>query len=85
MKSIILFPVLLCVGCVMCGIYGALHNQISYTVSPSFFHLDLFDRFETPETLQNRFGASIVGWQSSWWMGLFVCTPILLVGLIVPY
>jgi len=80
----VLFPVLLCLGCILCGIYGALHNQISYSVSPDFFHFDLFDRFDTPEMLRNRLGASLVGWQGTWWMGFFVCIPVLLVGLILP-
>lgn len=68
----------------MCGVYGALHNQISHTVSPSFFDFDLFLRFDTPELLRNRLGASVVGWQASWWMGLLLGPPIVLVGLIIP-
>ena len=84
MQKLLLIPVLLFVGCVMCGVYGALHNQISYTVSPSFFDFDLFLRFDTPEPLRNRLGASFVGWQASWWMGLFLGPPIVLIGLIIP-
>lgn len=80
----VLFPVLLCLGCILCGVYGALHDQVSYTLSPDFFHYGLFNHFDIPEALRNRLGASIVGWQGSWWMGLFVCTPVLLVGLILP-
>lgn len=80
----VLFPALLCLGCILCGVYGAVHNQISYTVSPDFFHFQLFDLFDTPEALRNRLGASLVGWQGTWWMGFFVCTPVLLVGLILP-
>ena len=79
-----LFPVLLAAGCVISGVYGALHNQISYSVSPDYFDAFKFIQFDIPEGLQNRIGASIVGWQASWWMGLLMGTPVLLVGLLMP-
>ena len=34
MIKVALVPVLLIVACLLAGVYGALHNQISYTVSP---------------------------------------------------
>lgn len=84
MEKTLLFPALLAVGCVISGLYGALHNQISYTVSPDYFHAFKFDQFGIPEDLQNRFGAAIVGWRASWWMGLIIGVPVLLIGLIMP-
>jgi hypothetical protein len=79
-----LFPVLLAAACLIAGLYGALHNQISYTVSPDYFHALKFQQFDIPEHLQGRQGASIVGWYASWWMGLVIGIPVLLVGLILP-
>jgi len=29
-------------------------------------------------------GAAIVGWQASWWMGILIGIPILLVGMVMP-
>jgi hypothetical protein len=84
MQKLALFPVLLVAGCLVSGLYGALHNQISYTVSPDYFHAFKFHQFGIPEGLRGRFGASIVGWQASWWMGLLIGVPVLLVGLILP-
>jgi hypothetical protein len=72
------------VGCILCGLYGSVHNQLSYTVSPGFFENDLFYRFNTQASHRNRLGASIVGYQSTWWMGLFIAPPIALVGLLLP-
>jgi hypothetical protein len=60
------------------------HNQISYTVSPDYFFAFKFHQFAIPEDLRNRIGASMVGWQASWWMGLIIGVPVLLVGLILP-
>src|SRR5205814_10033702 len=84
MGKVALFPVLLIAACLTAGLYGALHNQISYTVSPDYFHAFKFHQFGIPEQLRGRVGASIVGWHASWWMGLFIGVPVLLVGLILP-
>jgi hypothetical protein len=84
MGKVLLFPVLLASGCLVSGLYGALHNQISYTVSPDYFHAFKFHQFRIPEELHGRVGASIVGWYASWWMGLLIGIPVLIVGLILP-
>jgi hypothetical protein len=84
MTKAALFPALLIAACLIAGLYGALHNQISYTVSPEYFHQFKFDQFDIPESFRNRFGASLVGWHASWAMGLLVGVPILFLGLIMP-
>ena len=84
MEKLFLIPLLLAAGCIISGLYGAFHNQISYTVSPDYFHAFKFDQFGIPEEMRNRIGAAIVGWHASWWMGLLIGVPILLVGLILP-
>ena len=84
MLKLALFPVLLIAGCLVAGVYGAVHNQISYTVSPDYFYAFKFHQFAIPCDLRNRIGASIVGWYASWWMGLVIGVPVLLIGLILP-
>jgi hypothetical protein len=84
MAKLALFPLLLIAGCVVSGLYGALHDQISYSVSPDYFHAFKFYQFDIPERLQNRLGAGLVGWLASWWMGVFIGMPVLLAGLIMP-
>jgi hypothetical protein len=79
-----LFPLLLAAACVTAGLYGALHNQLSYTVSPEYFHEIKFRQFSTPPWLHGRAGASLVGWHASWWMGALIGVPVLIVGLILP-
>ena len=39
-------PVLLVFGCVIAGVYGALHDQISFTVSPDYFFAFKFHQFQ---------------------------------------
>jgi hypothetical protein len=84
MEKFALFWALLVVGCLLAGLFGAVHNQISYTVSPDYFGAFKFDQFGIPEALRGRLGASLVGWHASWWMGIFLGVPVLLVALIFP-
>jgi hypothetical protein len=81
MAKLALTLVLLPAGCLFAGVYGAAHDQVSYSVSPDYYHAYKFDQFEVPEGLRDRRGAAIVGWEASWWMGLFVGVPVLLLGL----
>jgi hypothetical protein len=78
------FPVLLVAACVVAGAYGAVHNQVLYTVSPEVFEEFVFPQFNMPQHLRNRAGASLVGIQSSWWMGLVIGLPVLLIALTLP-
>ncbi len=84
MQKLWLFPVLLALGCCVAGLYGAAHNQISYTVSSEYFTEFKFQRFGIPEEWPQRVGASVVGWQASWWMGLVIGVPILSLALLLP-
>jgi hypothetical protein len=84
MAKLALFPLLLAAGCVIAGQYGAVHDQISYSVSPDYFHSFKFRQFDVPAEYHNRLGAAIVGWHATWWMGLLIGIPILIVALILP-
>lgn len=57
-------------ACAIAGVYGAVHNQVSYTVSPDYFHAFKFDQFEFSAAWRHRGGASVVGFLASWWTGL---------------
>lgn len=53
------------------GVFGALHNQISYTVSSEYFTRFKFVQFGLVDSdLPARVRASIVGVLASWWMGI---------------
>lgn len=75
---------LIIVACLAAGVYGMLHNQISYTVSPEYFTQFKFVQFALPLEQQNRWGASIVGWRASWWMGIIISIILIPLGLIMP-
>jgi hypothetical protein len=83
MIRLALLPLALLFACMIAGAYGALHDQISYTVAPSYYHDFKFIQFAIEPALHNRLGASIVGWNASWWMGFLIGLPLYLVGLFV--
>ena len=63
------------------GLFGALHNQVSYRVSPDYFHGFKFQQFAVSPYFLNPAGASLVGIGASWWMGLLLGIPIAVVAL----
>ncbi|MFZ5963447.1 hypothetical protein ACOXXX_10885 [Thalassococcus sp. BH17M4-6] len=75
------FALLLVSAAVAAGLFGALHNQLSYSVGASYFHDFKFAQFGVPGDLHNRLGAALVGWRASWWVGLLVGLPAFLLGL----
>lgn len=83
MIRLALLPISLLFACVLAGVYGAIHDQISFTVAPSYYHDFKFIQFAVEPPLQNRIGASIVGWHATWWMGILIGLPIYIAGLFV--
>lgn len=83
MAKLGVFLLLLALSVLAAGLFGALHNQISYSVGPDYFLRYKFQQFAVPMDLSPRIGAAMVGWQASWWMGLFVGLPPFLLGAIL--
>lgn len=83
MIKIALVPLLFLIACLFAGIYGAVHNQISYTVSPEYFTQFKFHQFRINESIPDRLGAAIVGWNAAWWMGIVIGTVLIPCGLLI--
>ena len=84
MRRLLALPVMVGFACVLAGVYGIVHNQISFTIGPDYFYALKFPQFRIPELLQSRVGAAYVGWQASWWMGLVIGIPIAVMSLGIP-
>jgi len=57
-------------GAFLAGIYGALHDQLSYTISPEYFTKMKFEQFWYADFgWPQRLYASEVGFLASWWVG----------------
>jgi MFS family permease len=83
MVKLALIPVLFVTACVFAGIYGAAHNQISYTVSPEYFTRFKFHQFRIDNNVPDRIGAAIVGWRAAWWMGIVIGAVLIPLGLLI--
>ncbi len=60
------------IACFVAGLFGAVHNQVSYTVSPDYFHAFKFIQFQIAPPFHNRAGAALVGVLAAWWTGLAI-------------
>lgn len=76
------FFVLLIVSAVAAALFGALHNQLSYSVGPTYFTDLKFLQFNISDTIPERLGAAYVGILASWWNGPLIGLPAFLYGLL---
>lgn len=71
MKKFAVFILLIFVAMIVAGVYGVLHDQISYTISPEYYTRFKFEQFGLSNSpLPERVRAGIVGFLASWWMGI---------------
>jgi hypothetical protein len=98
MNKFLVFLLLLILGPILGGIYGIIHDQITYSISDEYYTKFKFVQFgisewglgrnigsETdPEIILDspRYGAAIVGFLATWWVGLFIGFGLGLIGLI---
>lgn len=71
MRRLLILLQYLALALLAAGLFGALHDQISYTVSPEYYTKFKFIQFDLRDPdLPERLRAAIVGFRASWWMGL---------------
>jgi len=71
MKRFGVFALLVLIAMILAGVYGMVHDQISYTVSPEYFTKFKFRQFGLVDwDLPDRVRAAMVGFLASWWMGI---------------
>lgn len=59
-------------GALIAGVYGMLHDQVTYTISPEYFTRLKFDQFRDADFgLHPRLFVAIIGFLATWWVGLF--------------
>ena len=69
-------------GAILAGVYGALHDQVSYTISPEYFTKMKFEQFHYANFgWPQRVFASEVGFLASWWVGMIGGWVLARVGL----
>ena len=86
MKKFFTLLLIIIISIFIGAIYGILHDQFTYSISPEYYTKFKFSQFgltENGATEQNpRLMAAIVGIMSTWWMGLIIGAILGLVALI---
>ncbi len=56
------------------GLYGALHDQLSFTIAPEYFTRFKYDQFGfEPEWFGgHRPAVAVIGFLATWWVGVFI-------------
>lgn len=68
-----IYVLMLILAAIVAGIYGLLHDQISYTFSNEYFTRFKFIQFNIPWAYENpRLGAAYVGVLATWWVGAII-------------
>ena len=70
-------------GCLIAGLYGIIHDQLTYTISPEYYTRFKFYQFELVDegidatTIESpRLAVSVVGFLATWWMGIPIATIV---------
>jgi hypothetical protein len=71
MRRFAVFIVFMLAAVLAAGAFGALHDQISYTVSPEYYTKFKFLQFDLlDDAVPERARAAQVGFLATWWMGI---------------
>jgi hypothetical protein len=78
------FLLLVATAAVLAGLFGALHDQLSYTVSPEYYTRFKFEQFAFAGVgaMPPRLGAAVVGVLATWWVGLIAGLGVGAAGLV---
>lgn len=88
LQQFFIFLLLLFTGTILAGIYGILHDQVTYSISPEYYTKFKFYQFRLAlngdEAIfpQPRLYVAIVGLMATWWVGLFAGMILGLVGFV---
>lgn len=59
-------------GALIAGLYGVVHDQVTYTISPEYFTNLKFDQFHYADVgLPTRGFVGEIGFLATWWVGFF--------------
>jgi hypothetical protein len=84
MKKIGILLLTILIATLLAGIYGALHDQITFTISSEYFTIFKFEQFGFLDWGNNnpRLTTALIGFLATWWVGFYIGIVQGLVGLI---
>jgi MFS family permease len=74
MRKFGVFTSFILISAIVAGIYGIIHDQITYTISPEYFTKFKFKQFKVSPAQfgGNRQAVAIIGFLATWWMGILI-------------
>lgn len=86
MRKFGVFTSFIFIAILVAGVYGILHDQITYSISSEYFTKFKYRQFGfEPEWFGgHRATVAAIGFLATWWMGLFIGIPLGLLSLIFP-
>jgi hypothetical protein len=61
------------IGAVLAGVYGIVHDQITYSISPEYFTNLKFNQFHYADFgLGDRAFVATIGFLATWWVGMII-------------
>lgn len=86
MRKFGVFTSFIFVAILIGGIYGILHDQLTYSISPEYFTKFKYRQFGfKPEWFGgHRATVAAIGFLATWWAGLFIGISLGLLALIFP-
>ena len=76
MKKFVTLLIIILIGCLIAGLYGIIHDQLTYTISPEyytkfkFYQFGLADEGDEAIIPFPRLWVSVVGFMATWWTGI---------------
>lgn len=74
MKKIGVFVLIILISVLLASLYGALHDQVTYSISSEYFTVFKFDQFGFQEwgNQTPRLTTALIGVLATWWFGLAI-------------
>ncbi len=80
--KLFLFIALLAFSSLLGGVYGALYDQVTFSVCEEFFTKMRFEQYNIPETMSPRLAVALIGFINTWSTGLVLGFVLSLTGLL---
>lgn len=84
MRKFAVFSATIFISILLAGLYGILHDQITYSIAPEYFTKFKYDQFGfEPQWLGgDRQTVAVIGFLATWWTGMFIGLVLGLTALI---
>lgn len=84
MRKFGVFTETIFISIILAGLYGTIHDQITYSISPEYFTKFKYRQFgfDPSQFGGHRQTVAVIGFFATWWMGLLIGFVIGLIGLV---